>query len=328
MERNLRSKTEVDRRLAAKNPLVIWRIRDGRIGHDNQSLGLVNAIASLVPVELHNINPAGPVTGIVNYLLHRFPPGDGIPVPDLIIGAGHGTHFSMICARRAFGGKTVVIMRPTFPTDWFDVCLIPDHDKPTIKNNIIITHGALNNIQPSSRHDMTRGIILVGGPSKHYDWDVQLLLEQVETIITKMPEVMWLISDSPRTPAGTTLRLREITLPNARFVLHTEMEKDWVANQLQLAGYAWVTADSVSMIYESLTSGAITGLITVPSGKKDKITNIVHELHRARMITRFEDWTPGRKLAVPPVNFHEAKRCAGELLGRIQNDFPVQPSPE
>ena len=303
--------------------MVIWRICDGRIGHDNQSLGLVNAIASQVAVELHDIAPLTPFSAIRNYLMHKFPPGIGKPEPDLIIGAGHSTHLSMISAKRACGGKTVVIMRPTVPTDWFDFCLIPDHDKPTIKNNIIITHGALNNIMPSSRHDKSRGIILIGGPSKHYDWNVQQLLEQVETIVSRTPDVSWLVSDSPRTPAGTTGRLREICSTNMRFVSHKEMEKGQVADQLQLSGYAWVTADSVSMIYESLTSGAITGLISVPSGKKDKITNIVQDLHRARMITRYEDWVSGHALATPPVNFNEAQRCATELLDRLQKHTPV-----
>ncbi|NIO88165.1 MAG: nucleoside-diphosphate sugar epimerase, partial [Candidatus Aminicenantes bacterium] len=79
-----------------------------------------------------------------------------------IIGAGHGTHFPMLCAQRARGGKTIVIMKPGLPYSWFDYCLIPEHDKPPRKKNIITTRGAINTITPTNNHSIDQGMIMIG----------------------------------------------------------------------------------------------------------------------------------------------------------------------
>ena len=40
--------------------LTLWRLTDGKRGHDNQSLGLVDALTRLVSIEVHDIEvPAG-----------------------------------------------------------------------------------------------------------------------------------------------------------------------------------------------------------------------------------------------------------------------------
>jgi mitochondrial fission protein ELM1 len=39
---------------------------------------------------------------------------------------------------------------------------------------------------------------------------------------------------------------------------------DWLPTQLARADQAWVTADSVSMVYEALTAGAAVGVLDVP----------------------------------------------------------------
>jgi len=299
--------------------LVIWRIYDKRAGHDNQSLGLVNALADQASLDCHGIPAPSFLQSLSYFLLKRFPVGPEMPDPDLIIGAGHKTHLPMLAARRARGGKTVVIMRPTLPTDWFDICLVPDHDKPTIKDNVFITHGALNAIAPASDHDPARGLILVGGPSRHYDWNTDQLMEQITTIIRKTPEIHWLISDSARTPTETRERLaKSVVSDNARFVPHTDTSDEWVGEQLQECATVWVTADSISMIYESLTAGACTGILPVPYLKENKITNVVNDLNRAKMIVRYQDWLTGESARLPPGNFNEARRSAAEVLKRFR----------
>lgn len=298
--------------------LVIWRIYDSRPGHDNQSQGLINALGVQVDSICKNIPAPSSLQNLSSLLLKRFPPGADLPPPDLIIGAGHKTHLALLTAKRARGGKTIVIMRPTLPTDWFDLCLIPDHDRPTIKDNIFITHGALNTITPAVNHDPSRGLILIGGPSRHYGWNTGQVIEQITTIIHESPQIRWQISDSTRTPPETSRRLTEFNTVNAEFLSHTRTPADWVGKQLQTSGTVWVTADSISMIYESLTAGAYTGILPVPFSKKNKITNVVNELRRARMITRFQDWLEGHAFKSPPDNFNESDRSAREILNRFR----------
>ncbi|MEJ2093821.1 MAG: ELM1/GtrOC1 family putative glycosyltransferase [Gammaproteobacteria bacterium] len=157
--------------------MVVWRIVDGKPGHDNQSLGLINALKQkqekfiCVDISAHKLR-----FGLMQLLMKRFPPGKGLDSPDLILGAGHKTHLSMLCAKRAYGGKTAVIMKPSLPLYCFDLALIPAHDRPAEKADTRITEGAMNLVTPTAEHDQARGLVMIGGPSKHYGWDEQSML--------------------------------------------------------------------------------------------------------------------------------------------------------
>ena len=89
---------------------VVWRFSDGKSGHDNQSLGLVDALQRRTRIHSYDI-PVQPGAAL-DWLIGRFPAGSLLPDPWLIIGAGHATHLPMLAARRARGGRTAVLMRP------------------------------------------------------------------------------------------------------------------------------------------------------------------------------------------------------------------------
>ena len=111
-------------------PRVVWRFTDGKPGHENQTLGLLAALRERAPVDDHRIHVANCRAGLLSCLTGRVAFGEGLPDPDLIIGAGHATHLPMLNARRVRGGKVVVLMKPTLPVAWFDLCIIPAHDRP------------------------------------------------------------------------------------------------------------------------------------------------------------------------------------------------------
>ncbi len=293
---------------------IIWRISDGRHGHDTQSRGLVNALKQLAPCICHDIEATALKSGMLQYILRRYPPGTHLPDPDLIIGAGHRTHLSMLCAQHARGGQTVVIMKPTFPIGWFDCCLIPDHDNPPDDKSILVTRGAINMIMFSQQHHDNEGLILIGGPSRHYRWDNDAMLNQINIILERLAHVFWKITDSPRTPDITRSSLAGLNRPNALFFSHKTTDAGWVAAQLAHAGQVWVSEDSISMIYESLTSGASTGILHVPTKKNGKIFCAIQTLKDKGMITTFDAWCNGDPLSPPVGVLDEAKRAANFLL--------------
>jgi len=217
----------------------------------------------------------------------------------MIIGAGHETHLSLLCAKRARGGKTIVIMKPSIPASCFDFCFIPEHDAPKMADNIFTTKGAINCIAPSTEQAKDRGLILIGGPSRHFYWDDEYLLQQLNEILTTHADINWEISDSSRTPETTRDLLAELQKPNAEY-------KDCFAN-------VWVTMDSVSMVYESLTSGAAVGLLDVPARNTSKLSDNIEGLVEDKMVTPYSRWLSERKLNRPPVLLNEAKRCAERL---------------
>jgi uncharacterized protein len=304
--------------------MIIWRIFDGKPGHDKQSGGLVDALLKITSGKCLDFQALNFRRAFINFLLGSFPPGSHQQKPELIIGAGHGTHLSILCAQRAYGGKSVVIMNPSMPTAWFDFCLIPDHDEPEVKNNIIVTRGALHTVTPSCSHDEGKGLFMIGGPSKHYNWDNESLLKQVTDIIKQAPDKSWEITDSPRTPGITSSALKRLaTNLNVGFYPHKQTGHEWLHEQLQKAGYVWVTADSVSMIYEALGSGAATGVLSVPGKTDDKITGIVNSLAGDNMITTYDDWNQGKTLMMNEHYINEAGRCAEELLSKLKSRINI-----
>ncbi len=313
---------------------VVWRLSDGKPGHDHQSRGLIQALARLTALECHEISGRDPGRrALWPTPAAWFRPGQGLPDPALLIGAGHATHLPMLAARMARGGRAVVLMKPSLPLRWFDLCLIPEHDRPPLRDNVLMTQGVLNTVRASDCAQPGIGLILVGGPSSHHDWDGPSLVSMVRTIVDADPMVAWRIADSRRTPACTRPLLRAISsqstgalstgasistgvAPSCAFVPHEETGPDWLSKALAEAGTVWVTEDSVSMLYEALTAGAATGLLPVPRRRASRASRGVDALQASGQVTAFERWAEGAALPRLAVPLCEAERCARALLAR------------
>ena len=296
--------------------LTIWRFSDGKAGHDSQSTGLVQALSGLTPCKQLDIsvpsfiNTLGCMIG-VDYRATKH-----LSDPDLVIGAGHATHFPLLGTQKCRGGKTIVIMQPTLPTNWFDLCLTPVHDHPNSSENIILTYGALNTIKPGNGHRPDKGLILVGGPSKHYSWNSDDILDQIKSLVGTQ-SLDWALSDSPRTPTETRKALQSLSAGRVHYYPYNSTDKKWLTIQLGIAGSTWVSEDSISMIYEALTSGSAIGLLRVSPKHRGRIQEAIKPLIEKGYLTRFESWRIHRKLVRKNGVFNEADRCARLVLDRF-----------
>ena len=72
----------------------------------------------------------------------------------------------------------------------------------------------------------------------------------------------------------------------------------------------WVTPDSVSMIFESLSSGALVGLFNLKEKKTTRITIQINNLVSNNNITTFGSWKKKNKLKNNNLELNEAHRCA------------------
>ncbi len=296
-------------------PRVVWRIGDGRPGHENQSKGLVQALARLVPLAVHELSTGSVRFPLAAWLLGRVPTADRFPDPDLLVGAGHDTHLPLLAARRARGGRIVLLMRPSLPLRLFDLCLIPEHDGRYGGDNVMSTQGVLNCIVPSSERRADAGLILVGGPSRDRGWDETGLLDQIVAVVGRAGP-QWQIADSRRTPATTSLALAE--LAGIGFRSHRETPPDWLPQTLARAGLVWVTEDSASMVYEALTSGAAVGLLRLVRPRPTRVSRGIEGLVARGLITPYERWAAGAALAPPPTPLREAARCAELIVERFR----------
>ncbi|MEE9343285.1 MAG: ELM1/GtrOC1 family putative glycosyltransferase, partial [Gammaproteobacteria bacterium] len=136
--------------------MIIWRFVDDRPGHENQTQGLIQALQALSDMTVFEINVLHQLSKPWHWLTKYFPAGDAIPAPDLLLGAGHATHWPMLVARHTFGGRVVVLMQPSFPLCWFDLCVIPEHDHPDNSKSVFVTKGVLNKVQVQDVRSDTR----------------------------------------------------------------------------------------------------------------------------------------------------------------------------
>lgn len=295
-------------------PLILWRFLDGKPGHEKQTLGLSHALVKLASVQVHDIVSGSRWRAALRWLAGTFPPGTDLPRPDLLLVAGHGSHFAGLAARRVYGGKLVALMRPGLPVDWFDLCLVPEHDQPKISKHVITTRGALNAVESGGPHRPGEGLILVGGSSEHFAWDDSAVIEQVRQLAEGHPEIRWRLTTSRRTPSTFISALQAHGPANLTILSHTETPAGWVEETLGQVQQAWVTEDSVSMLYEALTAGCHVGLLRLSRKSAGRIAQGVDKLLADGWVTPMEGWRAGICPSPPRGTFNEAERCARLIL--------------
>ncbi|HEY9098819.1 MAG TPA: mitochondrial fission ELM1 family protein [Thiobacillus sp.] len=292
-------------------PLKIWVVSDGKPGHVNQSLGLAEALERATPAEIHVV-PALPAWRASLAWLLKYSVGKTLPSPDLIVGAGHATHLTLLAARRAHGGRAIVLMKPSFPRNWFDLCIIPQHDGLAPTEPILLTEGALNRIHPDGARDSHKGLLLIGGVSKHFEWDNDAIQIQLKSILTRCPETHWTLTTSRRTPDDFLPELP--AYPNLTVVPHTQTTPDWLPAQLAQSATVWVTPDSASMVFEALTAGADVGVFDLPVNPTSRVGWAIAHLADAERVTRFIRWAAHGTLYPNQQPLAEADRCANWIL--------------
>lgn len=307
-----------DLQLASDRPkYVVWRIVDGKAGHEAQTQGLLEALGARVHIQCCEIRASKRWKSFMDGTLENFPPGETLPKPDLVLGAGNRTHLAMLAARRTYGGKAIVLMKPTLPAWMFDLCLIPRHDQKQEGSNILTTDGMLNPMKRAEAAQLDEGLFLVGGPSKHYEWHTPQMLKQVLQLVEETPEVDWTLTTSRRTPDDCTAALLDLSYANLKVVPVDQTEQGWVAEQLERCGRVWVSEDSVSMVYESLTAGALTGLLEVPpTERRSRVRKATKLLRRQNRVVRFSD-REGLLGLEQNEPLAEASRCADYIVEHL-----------
>ena len=251
---------------------VIWRFTDGKAGHDKQSLALVDSLMNQTKCRLFDFNVQGQRYPILNIIFKNYKLPEGITKPDIAIGAGHKTHLHLLAIKRCFNAKIVVIMKPSIPLIFFDLCIIPKHDG--IKNgpNIINTQSSLVKFNSNLKKKENTGLILIGGPSKHYFWDSKTVLEEICKISKKFKFRKLLLSTSRRTPFDFLDQLNELNISDIKVYEYSKIKSDWLDKHINKVKNIWVTIDSYSMVTEALASGADVDIIGLKVKQDSKLS--------------------------------------------------------
>lgn len=288
--------------------LNIWLILDGKRGHEKQVEDLVYCINKKNKTNITSIKKIGFLKIILNILRLRYDQCQNFPKPHLIIAAGHQTHFDALQKRAMYGGKLIIIMKPTLPSFFFDLCLIPLHDKVFFKKNIIFTDGPINRIFNKKYQIKNQGLILVGGPSKNYFWSDFEVAKKIADIIIAAPKIKFTLATSRRTPKKFLEIFEKVKKSQIKIIDHESVSKDWLTNTIGKYEFSWVTQDSISMIYELISSGSKVTCISLKS-KNKKFEKIFNDLYLSKKINLSE-------MRIEKINVSQKKESSASLAAK------------
>lgn len=306
--------------------LCIWFIHDHRLGHQKQLQGLASRLEAHARIQSCWLN----VEDYGLRLKHLFMAPEHLhafPRPDLIIGAGHKTHLSVLLAARYYKAFSVLIMKPSLPLSWFDAIICPEHDRAPAAENILSTFGPLSTVIPpdesNSQLTRTNNLILLGGPSRHFCFDTRNLIDQIEQLCRENPQTPWLLSNSPRTPPDALKQLRSLKLPNLKIHEYQDDSLGSLNELLCTSNQVWLTPDSMSMIFEAITAGAKVGVFhdRASRGKAgSRINKQIQALIGNQVVTAFNQRKAGMQEAkLANHRLWETDRAARWLLQLYAN---------
>ncbi len=303
---------------------------EGSPGHEKQSLAIIQGLKRLVSVEVTEFRLPERTKWQRFFDIGRLFLGSnrgkvqGLDDFDLAIGTGSRTHVPLIACKNSYGIPIVTCMAPDrLLRGKFDLCCVPRHDQLEEKENILLTDGPpVLSAEKNIRREPDKGLILLGGidESSHF-WRGVELAEFIRNIVHEGKDIQWSISSSPRTPDDTVEILKGYSesQPNATFFDFKDTPRGWVEDQYAKSGVAWVTADSVSMIYEALTAGCRVGILPVPwKNARNKFQRSIDFLLLKGLVKVYSPAESTSLLSMAEQDFNEADRCAEEILRKIQ----------
>jgi uncharacterized protein len=307
------------------HPLKVAVFLDGSPGHEKQTLGIVKALQRLHPLEVREIkvphkSPWQDAWAWIRYFSGMdFQPEYAREQYDLLIGTGAHTHIPMLSCKRHSDALCVTCMSPSrVLLGRFDICFIPQHDDISAGGNIVITVGPPNCSESEEGHDRNKALILVGGvDTKSHHWSSTDIGTFIRDLVRAEKRMEWTISSSPRTPMETVTLIEKMTdeLDHVKFFRYENTEPGWIEKQYSMNGTVWVTADSMSMVYEALSAGCRVGILPVAwKNENNKFKRSEKYLLDHGLVVSYKAWKEGAAQWNANKPLHEAGRCADEIL--------------
>ena len=272
---------------------ILW-VKDGKLGHEKQVKALLDEISKdLDTIITENITKSFflEVFEFLSFGLIKTDKGNLKDQSfDLIIGAGNKSFIRMANLSKIYKStKIVSILCPNyFLRNRFDHICIPIHDNhKKIDNNKKITfEGSLSSVFDV---DTNSGIsmIAIGGTNKHFKFDIDSLLKQINYVVSLYPNINWHIFNSRRTPLEMNTQILKLTknYKNIDFIdIDNSNSLDLFKKYIKESSMKIVTPDSVNMVYECLSSKGETILLNMPSKKNNKIVLSIQALKKDKRI--------------------------------------------
>lgn len=260
-------------------PPRIWVLLGERRGDNNQLLGLAEALGH--PLETRTMTygwwwwpmlllfPKQPFL-LTRKARHSLAP----PWPDLVIGIGRRSVAVARWIKEQSGGRTKIVRlgNPRADSRLFDLVITtPQYPVPGAKNVLALPFAISRNSRPpkptADEADWLASLprphllICLGGPTRYWKLDESEVAHAAEAISRKTSQAggSLIVATSQRTPAGI-VNVIERSAPACHVVSDDRVRFPVL---LADADEHYVTADSVSMISETLLTSRPVGLIPV-----------------------------------------------------------------
>ena len=252
---------------------ICW-FKDSKIGHEKQVQAILDNLALTQDLVIEEINVSNPVWLELFLYLLRIKPKQDL-VPDIIIGAGSATTIPMLRYKTGNKTKVISVMKPQFFESKFDLIVAPRHDYKVVPDNVFTYIGSIAKVNINLDLENI-GLIIIGGVNKHFNFDDDYLISQIDFIISLFPDTNWTVFNSRRTPKTFNERIKKNTAIGKFIDVHRNFES--LDDYLSKAKLKFVTPDSVNMVFESLSSSGETYLFDMYSSKENKITRLIDEV--------------------------------------------------
>ena len=261
---------------------VLW-IKDNNIGHEKQVKILLDELNKNIDLDIDERHVKG-FYPLFTYL-------DDIEEKkyDFIIGAGHKTYSLILRIKKnqKENTKSIAILSPTFHKDKFDIICSPSHDKDKFKriNNVIFFEGSLARVSDKDTDENTV-MIAVGGKNKHFAFDEDHIISQIDYFISIHPNKNCYIFNSRRTPSSTNQKLASLKSIYENVIFcDLNIGSNNFGQILEKASSKLITRDSVNMIFESLSCKGKTYLIDMKENRSsNKVVKIVDDLIKNKKV--------------------------------------------
>ncbi|MBP9732826.1 MAG: mitochondrial fission ELM1 family protein [Candidatus Omnitrophica bacterium] len=221
---------------------------------------------------------------------------------DTVISCGTMTEAANLIVAKDCGAKSCYIQKPQFGARRFSALLIPAHDRPSSGRNTLKTSRALSAVDSErlvrlrDRARSEAGVppaaraaaLLIGGPSKHAPWEPKVLEKYFFALrdLSREHKLYLLITTSRRTDPAVESAVERIftgeTYCPVVVIAGRSNPQGAYEGILAAADQILVTADSVSMVSEAVSTGKPAALITPGSNasKTGKFARFIEQLER------------------------------------------------
>ena len=264
---------------------ILW-IKDNNVGHEKQVKVLLDELSKNREINIQDINIRGfhPFFTYIDPVEKNF--------YDLIIGAGHKTYSYILDIKKSQkkSCKTVAILTPTLKKDKFDFICAPSHDqnKYAKTNNVIFFEGSLAKVSLNEPDDNVI-LVAIGGKNKHYHFDQDSILDQIEYFLSLYPQKKYYVFNSRRTPISMNNKIAKL-IETKEIIFCDYKNNDISFESILHKSFAkLITRDSMNMIFESLSCKGNTYLVDMKiKNKINKVVKTVNNLIEQKKIGYIE----------------------------------------